>query len=82
MEATARILNTPDGQNIRLPKQFNFNTDQVQISKYGDLLIVFPESKRESLFAASLGSFTEDFFHILENRHLDKVPDSPRESFD
>jgi antitoxin VapB len=49
---TARIFNNGNSQDVRLPKGFRFDEDDVIIKKVGDMVILLPKKyKAETLLA-------------------------------
>lgn len=58
---TAKIFQNGRSQAVRLPKEFQFDTDEVYVNKVGEMLILFPRDKGWDVLAQSLEHFTEDF---------------------
>ncbi|MCD4749552.1 MAG: type II toxin-antitoxin system VapB family antitoxin [Thermoanaerobaculales bacterium] len=60
--ATARIFMNGNSQAVRLPKDFRFDTDEVEILRRGDELVL--RKKRQNLKQAFelLTEMPEDFF--------------------
>jgi antitoxin VapB len=45
MPRTAKVFNTNRSQAVRLPKEFQFTTDEVLIRKVGDEIILSPRPR-------------------------------------
>lgn len=73
---TTQIFNTEGGQAIRLPSEFHFDTDELEIRQIGEMVVLFPKESEKSLFLQSLGEFTPDF---LASRDQPELPEE-RES--
>ncbi len=58
---TAKIFANGRSQAVRLPKEYRFDTDEVGISKIGNMVVLYPLDTAWDLFAQSLGEFTPDF---------------------
>jgi len=67
----ARIFKSGNSQAVRLPKQFRFDVDEVEIFRRGsDIVLRKPKLNLEQAFTA-LGTIPEDF--MTEGRR-DEVP--------
>jgi antitoxin VapB len=58
---TAKIFQNGRSQAVRLPKEFQFDTDEVYVNKVGEMVILFPRDKGWDVLAKSLEHFTDDF---------------------
>jgi antitoxin VapB len=58
---TAKIFKNGRSQAVRLPKDFQFQADQVLIQKHGDAVIIVPQEKAWAVFMEGIKSFTDDF---------------------
>jgi antitoxin VapB len=58
---TARIFTNGGSQAVRLPKEYQFETDEVMINRVGDAVILFPAESGWKLLQESLGGFSEDY---------------------
>ena len=65
--ATTKVFRSGNSQAVRLPKEFQFDVDEVEILRRGGEIIL--RKKRQSLVEAFrlLGQFSEDFMD--EGRH-------------
>jgi len=64
---TARVFESTDGQAVRLPKEFRFAVDEVEIFRRGDE-VVLREPKRSAVgIFDALASMSDDFF--ADGRH-------------
>lgn len=79
MPHVARVFQSGNSQAVRLPKEFRFDVDRVEITQEGDALILRPHvDKREpwsSLKAALARSVSEDFME--GGREQPKPEDRP-----
>ena len=58
---TAKIFRNGRSQAVRLPKEFQFSTDEVYINKVGSVVILVPCEQAWKAMAESLKLFTDDF---------------------
>ena len=58
---TARLFLNGRSQAVRLPKEYQFNGENVYIQKVGDALILFPVDKEWEVFMHGLNNFSNDF---------------------
>ena len=58
---TARLFANGRSQAVRLPKECQFNGDNVYIQKVGDAVILFPVDKEWEIFLHGLNNFSDDF---------------------
>ncbi|WFU50211.1 antitoxin [Sinorhizobium terangae] len=65
MPHLARVFQSGNSQAVRLPKEFRFNVDRVEITPEGDALILRPHVEEaepwSSLKAALVRGMSEDF---------------------
>ena len=75
---TAKVFKNGNSQAVRLPKEFQFDVNEVEVLKRGDEIIL--RKKKQNLKEAFeiLTSLPDDFFD--EGRK--DPPPEPRESFD
>jgi antitoxin VapB len=65
--ATARVFKSGNSQAVRLPKEFRFETDELEIFRRGDEVVLRePRRSAVGIFHA-LASMSDDFF--AEGRH-------------
>ena len=76
----AKIFANGQSQAVRLPKEYRFSEDEVGITRVGDLVVLYPKDKRDTLFFSSLGNFTDDFFDSIASARAEDYPDAPRET--
>ena len=73
---TARIFQSGNSQAVRLPKEFRFDVDEVEILRLGDDVVLrVPQRSAAAIFDA-LASLPDDF--MAEGR--DDTPPQPREA--
>jgi antitoxin VapB len=58
---TAKVFPNGRSQAVRLPKEFQFSTDEVYVQRVGGVVMLFPREKAWEVLAQSLDHFTEDF---------------------
>jgi antitoxin VapB len=70
---TARLFINGRSQAVRLPKECQFNGDNVYIQKVGDAVILFPVDKEWEIFLHGLHSFSDDFMSEGRDQGIDQV---------
>ena len=73
----ARIFQSGNSQAVRLPKEFRFEVDQVEIFRRGDEVILRERPVSAATIFDALASLPEDF--MAEGRQ--DAPPQERESF-
>lgn len=73
----ARIFQSGNSQAVRLPKEFRFNTDRVEIFRRGDEVVLREIPSSAAAIFDVLASFPEDF--MADGR--DDPPPHEREDF-
>jgi antitoxin VapB len=73
---TARVFKSGNSQAIRLPKEFRFNADEVEIFRRGDEIVLRERKANATEIFDILASLPEDF--MVEGR-ID-TPPQERES--
>ncbi len=63
---TAKIFPNGRSQAVRLPKEFQFSTDEVYVNKVGDMVVLFPREQGWQGLAESLDHFTEDYMQTRD----------------
>lgn len=59
--AIAKVFKSGNSQAVRIPREFQFNTDEVEIERRGDEIVLrLPVRNLKSAFDA-LGALPEDF---------------------
>ena len=58
---TARLFLNGRSQAVRLPKEYQFNGENVYIQRVGDAVILFPVDKEWEVFMHGLNNFSNDF---------------------
>jgi len=72
---TAKIFMNGRSQAVRLPKEFQFDADEVCINKIGNVVMLFPREKGWEIMAQSLAHFSDDFMgERNQPRGQDKRP--------
>ena len=75
----AKLFANGSSQAVRLPKEFRFDTDEIGVTRMGEMVLLYPKNRSDELFFSSLGKFTDDFFVSVEQAHTQETPDAPRE---
>ena len=63
----AKVITKGENQEIYLPQNCHFDTDEVWINKIGNIVMLFPKENKWESMLASLDLFTEDFL-------IDEIP--------
>ena len=58
---TAKVFENGRSQAVRLPKQCRFQTDEVNVNKIGDIVMLIPKDSKWQGLLHSLDLFSEDF---------------------
>ncbi len=65
MRRYARVFQSGNSQAVRLPKEFRFDVDEVEVVREGDAIILRPRQKDDvrwaSVKAAVARGFSDDF---------------------
>ncbi|MBN1625677.1 MAG: antitoxin [Deltaproteobacteria bacterium] len=72
---TAKLFKNGRSQAVRLPKQFNFNGNEVYIKRIGDNVVLIPNDNPWESLINSLDQFTDDYMEkreqpLLEDREV------------
>ena len=57
----AKVFENGRSQAVRLPKECRFNTDEVAVSKIGDIVMLMPKTNKWNSFMQAIDMFSEDF---------------------
>ena len=66
----AKVINKGETQEIYLPQNCYFDTDEVWINKIGNVVMLIPKENKWESMISSLDMFTDDFlilFSLREN---------------
>ena len=58
---TAEIFENGRSQAVRLPKEYRFNSDEVIISRVGEVVMLMPKTNKWNAFMQAIDMFTDDF---------------------
>ena len=58
---TTKIFTNGNSQAIRIPKEYRFEDDQVNICKVGSAIIIYQHNDRFAILMESLHAFSDDF---------------------
>ena len=64
---TAKIFESNKSQAIRLPDEYHFDTDEVAISKIGQIIIILPKEDKWNSFIQAIDMFSDDY---MENGRM------------
>jgi antitoxin VapB len=70
---TAKLFQNGRSQAVRLPKEFQFDGDDVFIQRLGDAVILIPRSKIWDVFVDGINEFSDDFMKEGRNQGIDQV---------
>ena len=57
----AKVFRSGNSQAVRIPKEFAIETDEVEIRKRGDTILLRPKARSWAPLLESLDKFTDDF---------------------
>lgn len=57
----AKIFENGRSQAVRLPKEYRFNANEVNVNKVGDIIMLIPKKSKWNSMIESLDMFTDDF---------------------
>jgi antitoxin VapB len=58
---TAKVFRSGNSQAVRIPKEFQLDSDEVEITRRGESLLLRPMKKSWAVLIDSLGRFSSDF---------------------
>ncbi len=64
MTKTTKVFRSGNSQAVRIPKEFAFESDEVEIRRQGETLVISPRARSWSLLLESLDKFTDDFMTV------------------
>ena len=70
---TAKLFQNGRSQAVRLPKEFQFDGDDVYIQKLGDAVLLIPHEKAWEIFIDGLEGFSDDFMNDGRDQGEDQV---------
>jgi antitoxin VapB len=70
---TAKLFQNGRSQAVRLPKEFQFDGDDVFIQRLGDAVILIPRSKIWDVFVDGINEFSDDFMIEGRDQGMDQV---------
>jgi antitoxin VapB len=70
---TARLFVNGRSQAVRLPKEYQFEGEDVYIQKVGDAVILFPLDKEWETFLHGLNNFSDDFMSEGRDQGIDQT---------
>jgi antitoxin VapB len=70
---TAKLFQNGRSQAVRLPKEFQFDGDDVFIQRLGDAVLLIPRSKLWDVFEEGINEFSDDFMIEGRDQGIDQV---------
>jgi len=70
---TARLFLNGRSQAVRLPKEYQFDGENVYIQRVGDAVILCPVDKEWEVFMHGLNSFSNDFMSEGRLQDMDQT---------
>ena len=70
---TAKLFQNGRSQAVRLPKEFQFDGDDVYIQKLGDAVLLIPHEKSWEIFIDGLEGFSDDFMKDGRDQGEDQI---------
>ena len=70
---TAKLFQNGRSQAVRLPKEFQFDGDDVFIQKLGDAVLLIPRSKLWDVLEEGINEFSDDFMIEGRDQGIDQV---------
>ena len=58
---TTRVFQSGKSQAVRIPKDYQFHTDEVVITRIGSALVLTPKEQLASVMREGFKSFSDDF---------------------
>jgi antitoxin VapB len=71
---TARIFSNGRSQAVRLPKEYRFDSEEVFVKKFDNIIMLIPKKDPWSSLINSLDKFSDDF---MESRPVSKTQKRP-----
>lgn len=68
---TAKLLTNGDNQTVILPKEFQFQGNEVYIKKIGSVIVLISQDNPWQTLFDSLSLFSEDFMETREQPELE-----------
>ena len=59
---TTKAFKSGNSQAVRIPKEYQIDTDELFINKIGNTIIIFPKNDPWETFKESLTYFSDDYF--------------------
>jgi antitoxin VapB len=80
--ATSRVFMNGNSQAVRIPQEFRFDTDQVEIfrNRDGDVVLHAVPVKRGDALRAALSGFDKEYGEILQELQREQLPVQEREA--
>lgn len=73
---TAKLFQNGRSQAVRLPKDFQFQGDEVFIQRVGNAVILVPHEEAWEVFMEGINGFSDDFMNEGRDQGSDQIRDS------
>ena len=68
----AKIFENGRSQAVRLPKEYRFNVNEVNVNRVGDIIMPIPKKSKWNSLIESLDMFTDDFMGFRNQGKVEK----------
>ena len=68
----AKIFENGRSQAVRLPKEYRFNVNEVNVNRVGDIIMLIPKKSKWNSLIESLDMFTGDFMGFRNQGKVEK----------
>ena len=68
----AKIFENGRSQAVRLPKEYRFNVNEVNVNRVGDIIMLIPKKSKWNSLIESLDMFTDDFMGFRNQGNVEK----------
>ncbi len=68
----AKIFENGRSQAVRLPKEYRFNVNEVNVNRVGDIIMLIPKKSKWNSLIESLDMFTDDFMGFRNQGKVEK----------
>ena len=68
----AKVFENGRSQAVRLPKEYRFNVNEVNVNRVGDIIMLIPKKSKWNSLIESLDMFTDDFMGFRNQGKVEK----------
>ena len=58
---TAKVYENGGSQEVTLPKEYHFSSDEIMVHKIGDVVLLFSKTNKWDSFMTGIEMFSDDF---------------------